>query len=110
MPPQVGQVTIAKPGGSSSTNGLLNIPVKQTQLSSKNASKASGPRLKILIRRLAPELSQAEFERLLGEEWKVGEGRVDWMKYKRGKLSTEYVRTSTMEHGQLRYPYSIVPP
>jgi regulator of nonsense transcripts 3 len=28
---------------------------------------------------------------MLGDEWKVGAGKVDWLEYKKGKVSKEYV-------------------
>jgi regulator of nonsense transcripts 3 len=46
--------------------------------------------LKVVVRRLAPALTEAEFMKLIGEEWKVGAGRVDWFSYKPGKVSIEY--------------------
>ena len=47
------------------------------------------PRLKVVLRRLAPKLTQEEFEKSMGNEWKVGEGKVDWMSYMPGKLARE---------------------
>lgn len=46
--------------------------------------------MKLIIRRLAPGLTQPEFEEALGEEWKVNGGKVDWAVYKQGKVSKEY--------------------
>lgn len=76
------------------TAGVLQIPVAATQKSTtgapaKRAPKPPSPRLKLLIRRLPPGLTQAELEAALGEEWKVGAGKVDWLSYKPGKLSKE---------------------
>ena len=45
--------------------------------------------MKLVIRRLAPGLTQIEFEEALGEEWKVNAGKVDWATYKEGKISKE---------------------
>lgn len=81
-------------------NGVL--PISATVLQ-KNApasaprgpsSRASAPRLKLALRRLPPGLTKAEFEAALGDEWKVGGGKVDWMLYKTGKISKEYVQIS----------------
>ena len=47
-------------------------------------------RLKIIIRRLPPGLTQPEFVEALGDEWKTGGDKVDWAVYKEGKLSKEY--------------------
>lgn len=42
-------------------------------------------RLKLEIRRLPPGLTEAEFEAILGDEWRLGHGKVDWQEYRRGK-------------------------
>jgi regulator of nonsense transcripts 3 len=76
-------------------NGVLSIPASATQKPStaayqKNMTpKAAAPRLKLVLRRLPPGLTQDEFEAALGNEWKVGGGRVDWYLYKEGKISKE---------------------
>ncbi|KAL9110700.1 MAG: hypothetical protein Q9187_008018, partial [Circinaria calcarea] len=69
-------------------NGILSVPATTTLGTSRTAI----PRLKVVIRRLPPGLTQAEFEEALGEEWKVGGDRVDWAVYKIGKLSTDPVK------------------
>ena len=66
-------------------NGILSVPATATVAT----SRAAIPRLKVVIRRLPPGLTQVEFEEALGEEWKVGGDRVDWAAYKVGKLSRE---------------------
>lgn len=66
-------------------NGILSVPATTTL----GASRTAIPRLKVVIRRLPPGLTQAEFEEALGEEWKVGGDRVDWAAYKIGKFSRE---------------------
>ena len=48
------------------------------------------PRLKVVVRRLPPGLTQLEFETALGEEWRVNGQMVDWAVYKNGKVSKEY--------------------
>lgn len=78
------------------TAGVLQIPAAATQKSAsgapaKKAPKPPAPRLKLLIRRLPPGLTQIELETALGDEWKVGAGKVDWLVYKPGKVSKEYV-------------------
>lgn len=76
-----------------STGGVLQIPIAATQKNppkpAKKAPKPASPRLKLLVRRLPPGLTQAEFETALSEEWKTGEGKVDWLQYKPGKVSKE---------------------
>lgn len=73
------------------TNGVLPIPASQTAPKMSKASQnRAGPSLKVVVRRLAPALTEAEFMKIIGDEWKVGAGRVDWFSYKPGKVSTEY--------------------
>ena len=86
------RVTIARP---SRSNGVLSIPVSATQKRSGPDSEGLGSkpattRLKIIVRRLPPGLTQAEFEEVLGDDWKVNGGKVDWAVYKEGKISKEY--------------------
>lgn len=40
---------------------------------------------------MPPGLTKAEFEKILGDEWKAGSGKIDWLKYIKGKVSTEHV-------------------
>lgn len=89
---------MSAPKGSTKASGVLPMPaaVLQKHAPPNNAprgpsKKAAAPRLKLIIRRLAPGLSQTEFEAHLGEEWKVGAGKVDWLLYRPGKISKEYV-------------------
>ncbi|KAL8840636.1 MAG: hypothetical protein Q9176_003749 [Flavoplaca citrina] len=49
----------------------------------------SNTRLKLVVRRLPPGLTQEEFETSLGAEWRVGSGKVDWAAYKPGKVSKD---------------------
>ncbi|KAJ5559186.1 hypothetical protein N7461_003158 [Penicillium sp. DV-2018c] len=77
-----------------STAGLLPIPATATQKSgsgppAKKAPKPPAPRLKLLLRRLPPGLTQAELESALGDQWKVGAGKVDWLQYRPGKVSKD---------------------
>ncbi|KAL4891499.1 Smg-4/UPF3 family-domain-containing protein [Aspergillus ambiguus] len=81
------------------TGGVLQIPVAATQKGSsttppKKAPKPPAPRLKLLVRRLPPGLTQTEFETALGDEWKVGAGKVDWFQYKPGKVSKDPAKPS----------------
>lgn len=77
------------------TNGILAIPASATKKStmvaapSKPQGRAGLPKLRLIIRRLPPGLTEVEFQTALGEEWKVGGGKVDWAAYKEGKISRE---------------------
>ncbi|QIW99113.1 hypothetical protein AMS68_004631 [Peltaster fructicola] len=50
--------------------------------------KQPASRLKLEIRRLPPGLTLIEFEETLGEEWKLGRGKVDWREYRQGKIKS----------------------
>lgn len=47
--------------------------------------KTAASRLKLEIRRLPPGLTLPEFEEILGDEWRLGKGRIDWREYRQGK-------------------------
>lgn len=79
-------------------NGVLPAPAailqkKNTPNTQQHtaAPKSPAARRKVVLRRLAPGLTQAELEAALGEEWKLGGGKVDWFTFKSGKVSKEYV-------------------
>jgi regulator of nonsense transcripts 3 len=75
--------------------GLLPISAAATRKTPlKNPASSSlgpTPRQKLLIRRLPPGLTQAEFDVALGPEWQVGKGKVDYFLFKQGKVSKESV-------------------
>ncbi|KAL4907204.1 Smg-4/UPF3 family-domain-containing protein [Aspergillus multicolor] len=82
---------------SKSSGGVLQIPASAIQKNApapKKAPKLPAPRLKLLVRRLPPGLTQEEFETALGEEWKVGAGKVSWSQYKPGKVSKDPAKPS----------------
>ena len=91
-PTSAPRVTIARPARS---NGVLSIPASATQKRVATEPEVLNPkpvtsRLKIVVRRLPPGLTQAEFEDALGDDWKISKGKVDWAIYKEGKISKEY--------------------
>lgn len=71
--------------------GVIPLPLSATQKGTpaKRAPKVAAPRLKLIVRRLPPGLTCAEFETGLGDEWKVGQGKIDWFQFKPGKISKE---------------------
>ena len=86
--------TPTTPGGSRShTNGVLAITASQTSGNGPRSAvaKLPSPKLKLIVRRLAPGLTESEFISILGVDWAVGQGKVDWFLYKPGKDSKEYV-------------------
>lgn len=73
--------------------GMLRVSASQTSSNAPRqaAAKPLTAKLKVIVRRLAPGLSEEEFTTLLGDEWKLEQGKVDWFLYKPGKDSKEYV-------------------
>lgn len=51
-------------------------------------AKPAAARLKLEIRRLPPGLTLTELEEILGEEWRLGQGKVDWREYRQGKIKS----------------------
>ncbi|KUJ22930.1 uncharacterized protein LY89DRAFT_161104 [Mollisia scopiformis] len=78
-------------GSRAQTNGVLAVTASQTSgTSSRSAGvKSSNPKLKVIIRRLAPSLTETEFTTILGEQWRPGKGQIDWFLYKPGKDSKD---------------------
>ena len=78
--------------GAKQANGVLPISASQTSGTAAKSlfTKPSSPRLKLVIRRLAPGLTEREFTTILGTEWEVGHGKVDWLCYEPGKDSRKY--------------------
>ena len=79
----------SKPGG------ILAVPASATKKSGapsappKTQSKSGTAKLRLIVRRLPPGLTETEFLTAIGDEWKVGAGKVDWAAYKEGKISKE---------------------
>ncbi|THV47072.1 hypothetical protein BGAL_0337g00060 [Botrytis galanthina] len=78
-------------GSRNNTNGALSVTTTQTSgnSSKQSASKPASSKMKLIVRRLAPGLTETEFCSLLGDEWKAGQGKVDWFQYKSGKDSKD---------------------
>lgn len=55
----------------------------------KSSSRTPAPRLKLIVRRLPPGLTETEFWAVLGDDWKVGAGKVEWGAFRDGKISKE---------------------
>ena len=103
-------VTISKQSGlrmsseRSRGGGVLPISAAATrkhqssQAQAKAAQRAPAPRLRLIIRRLPPGLTESEFWIALGNEWQLGKGKMDWAAYKDGKVSKEYA-----SHFELAY-------
>jgi regulator of nonsense transcripts 3 len=76
--------------------GMLRVTASQTSGNAPRqaVAKPLAPKLKVIVRRLAPGLSEEEFTTFLGDEWRLEQGKVDWFLYKPGKDSKEYVTSS----------------
>lgn len=44
---------------------------------------------KLVVRRIPPSMTEAEFNTILGEPWQVGQGKVNWFSYAKGKIPSE---------------------
>lgn len=69
--------------------GVLPINAAQTRKPFKQGPRPPAPRLKLIIRRLPPGLTEAEFWECIGADWHVGQGKIDWAAFKPGKISKE---------------------
>lgn len=69
--------------------GVLQINAAATRKPAKQAPRLPAPRLRLIIRRLPPGLTEVEFWNTLNTEWHIGQGKVDWAAYKSGKISRE---------------------
>jgi regulator of nonsense transcripts 3 len=72
--------------------GALRVAASQTSGNAPRqaTAKPPTPKLKVIIRRLAPGLTREEFITSLGDEWQLEQGKFDWFLYKPGKDSKEY--------------------
>ncbi|KAG6212164.1 hypothetical protein E4U35_000089 [Claviceps purpurea] len=52
-------------------------------------SKAQNEGEKLVIRRLPPGMTEQELVTILGPDWEVNRGKVDWSSYAPGKISTD---------------------
>lgn len=76
-------------GGVLPINPAATKKEKSSQNQAKSSPRNQGPKLRLIIRRLPPGLTEAEFYNALGEEWQVGKSKVDWAAFKGGKVSKE---------------------
>ncbi|KAF2772696.1 hypothetical protein EJ03DRAFT_324245 [Teratosphaeria nubilosa] len=76
MPPKVLAKNPDRPSGV--------LPVNAAQRAAP--AKAPAPKLKLHLRRLPPGLALTELEDALGDEWRLGNGKVDWREFTPGKV------------------------
>lgn len=105
-------VVMSRKPSKPTVSGILPISLSATKKeasTTKNADRASKkhnsgrgsrksggpppplPKLKLVIRRLPPGLTQDEFEKAIGDEWLIGRGKVDWTRYIPGKATKGFV-------------------
>ena len=84
-------ISIVKANSASRASGVLPAPSTADKVRINNVNTTGKPssRLKVVVRRLAPGLTEEEFSTTLGNEWDVGKERVDWALYRQGKVSKE---------------------
>lgn len=63
------------------SSASIDHPIKTT------VPRPPAPRLKLVVRRLPPGLTQQEFEKMVGEEWTTKGKNIDWFSFKPGKTS-----------------------
>ena len=91
--PQRPTISIAR-AAHPSPAGVLPVSTTGTKpkvVTQSSRYKSTGS--KVVIRRLPPGLTEAEFNSYIGEEWGIGGSRVDWASYVPGKVSKEYVKS-----------------
>jgi regulator of nonsense transcripts 3 len=76
------------------TNGVVGQSSNDAAKAPRVKAPAQGE--KVVVRRLPPAMTEEEFVTILGDEWRVGRGRVDWFSYWPGKMSQQSV---TAFHG-----------
>lgn len=65
--------------------------------SSRGKPKISQEGIKISIRYLPPGLKEFECASILGDDWRVGGGKVDWLCFEPGKQARTYVHVDSVE-------------
>ncbi|KAI1506351.1 Smg-4/UPF3 family-domain-containing protein [Biscogniauxia marginata] len=73
------------------SNGVLPVSTSQVANETPKASKAKAPAQgkKVIIRRLPPGMTSEEFDTILGDEWKAGNGKVNWARFHEGEISND---------------------
>ncbi len=69
-------------------NGVATAPAPSND-ASKSKTKVPPEGEKVVVRRLPPGMTEDDFVSIIGDEWKVGNGKVDWIQYFPGKFTTE---------------------
>ncbi|KAL9051810.1 MAG: hypothetical protein Q9162_005804 [Coniocarpon cinnabarinum] len=89
-----GPITLAKRDGQAGLLPISAVTEKPKGGFNNQSTRHSGQRTKVVVRRLPPGLSEDEFFKALGEEWRAGRGKVTWANYRNGKVSKDLARYS----------------
>ncbi|KAF5715546.1 hypothetical protein FMUND_6775 [Fusarium mundagurra] len=79
-------------GGPQTSSNQTSEPTKhanESETPKPTKTKAHSEGEKLVIRRLPPGMTEAEFVSILGSEWELGKGKVDWFSFAEGKISTD---------------------
>ncbi|KAK7752294.1 hypothetical protein SLS62_005830 [Diatrype stigma] len=82
-----------KANANSTTNGVSQESTSQAPPDGSKTGKTKAPITgkKVVVRRLPPGITAEEAWNILGDEWKDGNGRVDWSQFQTGTVSHELV-------------------
>ncbi|EMR68177.1 putative nonsense-mediated mrna decay protein [Eutypa lata UCREL1] len=77
------------------SNGVSQDNVGQPPNEGSKTGKTKSPPTgkKVVIRRLPPGMTAEEAWTILGDQWKDGNGKVDWSQFHTGSISQESVAT-----------------
>ncbi|KAJ4007158.1 hypothetical protein NW752_010580 [Fusarium irregulare] len=79
----------ARGRGSNARSTEASKPANEGETPKPTKTKAHNEGEKLVIRRLPPGMTEAEFVSILGNEWELGKGKVDWFEFAQGKISTD---------------------
>lgn len=74
------------------TNGIAGPSTTDAQKAPRVKSPPEGE--KVVVRRLPPAMTEEEFITILGDEWRVGNGKIGWVAYYPGKVCQQSVLSS----------------
>ncbi|RMZ82415.1 hypothetical protein DV737_g2114, partial [Chaetothyriales sp. CBS 132003] len=96
---------MSAPGKAKGGGGVLPVNAAATKKPGappKQGNRAPVPKLRLIVRRLAPGLTEAEFWTAMGEEWQVGKGKVEWAGFKDGQVSKDPAKPSRPARAYLK--------
>ncbi|KAF5625769.1 uncharacterized protein FTJAE_9946 [Fusarium tjaetaba] len=79
----------ARGRGSNARSTEANKHANESETPKPTKAKAHNEGEKLVIRRLPPGMTEAEFVSILGSEWELGKGKIDWFSFVEGKISTD---------------------